>query len=143
MKYSNEMSREIIFDHLENPRNKKENSHYQQKQLKNPACGDIVTVFLDLEHNQIKDLTYQVSGCSLCAASASIMSEKLKNKTVKEAKDFTDNLVNMLTDQPYDQKILNEALCFEGIKDIAPRIKCVTLPYKALMAMVGVANEKL
>ncbi len=143
MNYSNEIKREIILDHSQNPRNERIDEKYCQKQLKNPACGDIITLYVDFEEKQIKDICYQVSGCSLCVSSTSIMSQLVNKKSIAEVEKIINEMTKMLTNEKYDQAVLGDANCFEGIKDVAPRIKCVTLPYKALKELIGDNNEQL
>ncbi len=142
MNYSNEINREIIIDHVQKPRNQRI-ENYPSKQLKNPACGDIITLYVDYQKNKIKDICYQASGCSLCVASTSIMSQLVKNKNKKELEKIIDQILKMLTNQAYDQKLLRDASCFEGVKNISPRIKCVTLPYKALQEIIGEKDGRL
>jgi len=141
MNYSNEMHREIILDHIQNPRNKKETDDtYLKAYLKNPSCGDDVFVHVLIDNNIVKDIGYDVNGCSICKASTSIMSELLIGKTKEEANYIIDNINNMLTSKKYDSSILMEANCFEGVKNLPPRIKCVLLPYKAYKRAIGEEN---
>lgn len=143
MDYVDDLNREIIIDHVQNPRNKKINDNYLQKQVKNPTCGDIITIFMDIKKKRIKDVTYQVEGCSLCIASASIMSELLKEKKLSEANQIIDQISKMLRGEKFKRKILGEAICFEGIKDVMPRIKCVTLAYKGFKEACGEVDDRL
>ncbi len=142
MNYSNEINREIIIDHVQKPRNQR-TENYLSRQLKNPTCGDVITLYVDYQKNQIKDICYQASGCSLCVASTSIMSQLVKNKNKQEIKMIIDQFLKMLTDKAYNQKLLGDANCFEGVKKIGPRIKCVTLPYKALQEIIGEKDGRL
>lgn len=139
MSYSKELSREIILDHVENPRNKKkiDESIYLKSYLKNPSCGDDVFVYVLLDNNIIKDISYDVNGCSICRASTSIMSELLINKTKEEGDIIIKNINNMLLDKEYDSKTIMEAVVFENIKNLPPRIKCALLPYKAYKKAIG------
>lgn len=148
MAYSNEVIyREIILDHIKNPRNKsKHHENYNEYTLKNPACGDIVTVYAKIDNNKIIDLTYDVEGCSICTASTSIMSEILIGKNKDEVKNFVLNFNKMMVGDNYNEEVLQEAICFKGIINIPARIKCATLGYKALMEIleekVGEFSEK-
>ncbi len=143
MSYSKEMYREIILDHVANPRNKGKDENYNSITLKNPSCGDIITVYTLIEENKIIDLKYEVEGCSITVSSASIMSELLKEKTVQEAKIIIDNFFNMLTNKEFEENLLEEAISYSGIKDVPTRIKCATLPYKAFLESIGETNERL
>lgn len=143
MNYSNDLYRSIILDHIENPRNKKEinNQDYLKSYLKNPACGDDVFVYILIDKDIIKDITYDVNGCTVCKASTSIMSELLIGKTKKETNIIINNINNMLTGKDFDKNIIRDAVAFEGIKNLPPRIKCAILPYKAYKKAIGEDNE--
>lgn len=140
MSYSNELIyREIILDHVKNPRNfRKQHDNYLEKTLKNPSCGDIVTVYVSLEKNIIKDITYNVEGCSICSSSVSMMSELLIGKTISDAEEIIKNFNNMIIGASYDDKILGDAISLKGIINVPTRIKCATLGYKALMEAIGI-----
>ncbi len=140
MTYSKEIAREIIYDHLENPRHR-EKKAYPNTTMKNPACGDIITLYLLIENDIIKDIGYQIEGCSISLASASMMSELVKNKSTTESKVIANNFSQMLLDEKYDAEKLEEAAALIGIKDTPARIKCATLPYQALLTMIGDENE--
>lgn len=138
MSYSNEIAREIILDHVTNPRNKnKPHENYSEYTLKNPSCGDIVTVYVEIENETVKDITYNVEGCSICSASTSLMSELLTKKTVKETNNIITNFNNMVTGLEYEESSLEDAVCLSGIKDVPTRIKCATLPFKAFKTAIG------
>lgn len=138
MSYSNEIAREIILDHVTNPRNKnKAHENYVEYTLKNPSCGDIITVYVKVLNQTITDITYNVEGCSICSSSASIMSELLMKKTIQETEEIITNFNNMVTGEKYDENALEEAVCLSGIKDVPTRIKCATLPFKALKTAIG------
>lgn len=138
------MFREIILEHVKNPRNKnKEHNNYQEYTLKNPSCGDIVSVFVKVEDNIIKDITYNIEGCSICTSSTSIMSELLLNKSINELDNIITNFNNMVTGQKYDENVLEDAICLSGIKDVPTRIKCATLPYKALKLAINGDDDGL
>lgn len=133
MFYSNDMFKAMILDHVEHPKNKDKNhENYVFKTLKNPSCGDIVTVYVKLEQDKIVDITYDVAGCSICSASTSIMSELLIGKTLEEMKQIVSNFNHMVMGEPFEESILEEAICLKGVADVPTRIKCATLGYKAL-----------
>lgn len=142
MSYSNDLSRQIILDHVSNPRNKeKEHSNYKSFTLKNPSCGDIVTVFVKDENNKIIDITYEVTGCSICIASTSIMSELLIGKTIIDAEEIITNFNNMVMGNSYNEEKLSEAISLKGVAIIPSRIKCATLPYKAFSSAMNITGD--
>lgn len=138
MSYSSEISREIILDHVENPRNKNKNhDNYIETTLKNPSCGDVVTVYVKLDGDKVSDITYDVEGCSICNASTSMMSDILIGKTLDEANNIITHFNNMIIGVDYDEEILGEAISLKGVATIPARIKCATLGYKAFEKAVG------
>ncbi len=142
MLYSKEIMREIVIDHMKNPRNQGKNSSYQKAVVKNPACGDIITLYLKRRENKIDDVRYEVTGCALSMASASIMSELIKNKDINDVLKIADNFYRMLNNENYEKKILKDANALSSVSKTPARIKCVTLPYKALFEILGVNNER-
>ncbi len=140
MSYLNEdfIYREIIMDHVKNPRNiKKPTSEYEKIYLTNPACGDELTLYTLFELDVLKDLTYKVSGCSICSSSVSMMSDLVKGKTKTEIKEIIKNFNNMVTNKNYKEEILKEAISLKGVAKLLPRIKCATLGYVALSKIMG------
>lgn len=134
MSYSDEtIFREIILDHVKNPRNtSKPHNNYVQKTLKNPSCGDMITVYVKEKNGIIEDICYDATGCSISISSSSIMSDLLIGKTKKEAEEIIENFNNMITGKPYNKELLGESIALKGIVNVPPRIKCATLGYKAL-----------
>ncbi len=143
MSYTKEIYRDIILDHVENQRNSNKdiNDKYNKAYVKNPSCGDEITLYVYIEKDLVKDITYQVNGCSICKASTSIMSELLFNKSIKEIDLIIENINKMLSGIKYDNKLIKDAIVFEGIKDLPPRIKCALLPYNAYKKSLGDNHE--
>ena len=139
MNYSNDLHREIILDHVQNPRNIKDivESDYLKAYLKNPSCGDDVLVYVLIDKDIVKDIAYKVNGCSICKASTSIMSELLVGKTKEEVNTIIDSINNMLINKDFNEDIISEAIAFQGVKNLPPRIKCTLLPYKAYKKAIG------
>lgn len=135
-----QIHREIIIDHVKNPRNiKKSNDDYKSTYLKNPSCGDELTLYVlyDEENDIVKDITYKVSGCSICCSSVSMMSELLIGKNKNQIKAIIDNFNNMVTGSDYNQELLGDAISLKGIVNVPPRIKCATLGYKAFVEVMS------
>ena len=91
--------RQVIMDHYKNPRNKglyENNDEYVTIHLNNPSCGDDINIQVKIVDGKIVDIRHQGIGCSICCSSASVMSETLKNKSVKDAKRITNNFFEML-----------------------------------------------
>ena len=85
----NELYQEVILDHNRNPRNFHALADANRRaEGDNPLCGDHFTVFLKLDNDVIRDVSFQGAGCAISKASASLMTEQLKGKTVAEARSF-------------------------------------------------------
>jgi len=126
--------RQIIMDHYKNPRNKGlfDDEDYVTEHIKNPSCGDDVTVQTKIEDGVVKDIRHDGSGCSICCSSASVLSVLLKNRKTSDALELTTNYLSMLSNQPYDAEVeLEDAWAYEGIKDFPARIKCASIAWMA------------
>ncbi len=127
--------RQIIMDHYKNPRNKGLTSDptYETEHIKNPSCGDDITIQSKVKDGIIEDIRHDGTGCSICCSSASVLSQRLKETSVDDALNIINAYVNMITNQPYDTSIeLEDAEAYEGIKDFPARTKCATIAWKAL-----------
>ena len=145
-----ELYQEIILDHGKNPHNLKKIENFN-KDAKgyNPLCGDKVHVYLKLDDNKnIKDISFEGSGCAISMASASIMTDLLKNKKQKEVKEVVKDFLEMIKEKPeLSTKILLEdektkLMCLSGVKQYPMRVKCATLSWHTLTsAMYGKKEE--
>ena len=96
-----ELYQEIILDHGKNPRNlgKFENFNKDAKGH-NPLCGDKVHLFLKLDENKnVNDISFEGEGCAISMASASIMTDLMKGKSEKEAKEIIDKFLDMIKEK--------------------------------------------
>lgn len=129
--------RQVIMDHYKNPRNKGLKG-YPHVHIKNPSCGDDITVEARIENGVIKEINHQGTGCSICCSSASVLSEVLKGKTVKEANALIQKYMQMIKGEPItDEEELEEALVYEGVSKFPARIKCATVAWKALEKVIN------
>ena len=93
-----DLYQETILDHSRRPRNFRTLADADRKvEGFNPLCGDRVTVFVSLEGDQVKDISFQGSGCAISTASASMMTEKLKGKTAEEALSLFEGFHALVT----------------------------------------------
>lgn len=132
-----DLYQDIIVDHTRSPRNYRELANPScQAEGHNPLCGDQLKLFLKLNDKQvIEDACFVGSGCSISTASASLMTEVLKGKTVQEAESLFKNFHRMLTeDESIDQETLGKLAVFEGVKAYPSRVKCATLAWHTLQA---------
>lgn len=134
--------RQVIMDHYKNPRNKGLKG-YPHVHMKNPSCGDDITIEAKIEDNIVKEINFQGSGCSICCSSASVLTEVLKGKTVEEVKELINKYYAMIKGENVtDEEALEEALVYEGVSKFPARIKCATISWKALEKLLnGEADE--
>ena len=134
MKNLEVLYRQVIMDHYKNPRNKGllSDPSYKSVRIKNPACGDDITIQSKIENGVIKDIRHDGTGCSICCSSASVMSETLIGKPKEEAKIITNTYLNMLTNKDYDKSVeLEDAIAYQGVNKFPARIKCASIAWKA------------
>lgn len=125
--------RQVIMDHYKNPRNKGliDDDTYSKFHIKNPTCGDDITVQVKVEDDSVKDIKHDGTGCSICCSSASVMSETLVGHSVKDADDIIHNYYDMIKGQEYDEDNLEDAVVFQGVAKFPARTKCATVAWQA------------
>ena len=146
-----ELYQEIILDHGKNPRNlrKTENFNKDAKGY-NPLCGDKVHIFLKLNENKkIEDISFEGSGCAISMASASIMTDLVRDKEEKEAKDLIKDFLDMIKEKPElvtknlseDEK--TKLMSLSGVKQYPMRVKCATLAWHTLTSAITNVQEEI
>ena len=126
--------RQVIMDHYKHPRNKglSNDKQYKTVHIKNPTCGDDITIQSKLENGKVIDVKHDGTGCSICCSSASVMSEVLIGKTQEEAVNIAENYLNMLSNKEYDDNVdLEEAIAYSGVRKFPARVKCASIAWKA------------
>jgi nitrogen fixation protein NifU and related proteins len=132
-----EIYQQLILDHNKNPRNFRVIETAQRvADGNNPLCGDRVTLYVYLDGDKIADIAFQGSGCAISKASASLMTDVLKGKTIEEADTLFQDFQNMVThkDSEPDIQKMGKLAVFSGIRDYPTRVKCATLPWHAAHA---------
>jgi nitrogen fixation protein NifU and related proteins len=136
-----ELYQDIILDHGRHPRNFRKIEHPSHfAHGHNPLCGDRVTVYLTLDHERIADVSFEGRGCAISTASASIMTEILKGKTLEEAEALFASFRAAVTGEgdetaPHGlEDDLERLLPLTGVKSYPARVKCATLPWHAFEA---------
>lgn len=121
-------------DHYQNPRNKglaPDPRGYMTVHLKNPSCGDDLTVQLKVEGETIKEIRQSGEGCSICCASASMMSELLEAQTIEEAEKIIKQFNLMVLAEDFDEEMIGDAISLQGVSRLPQRVKCATLGWQA------------
>ncbi len=131
-----DLYQEVILDHNRKPRNFRvlpEANHRAEGY--NPLCGDKVTVFLDVEDDRIRDVAFQGSGCAISTASASLMTEALRGRSVAAARELFQNFHNLVTrGEGEGSPELGKLAVFGGVREFPMRVKCATLVWHTLLA---------
>lgn len=130
-----ELYQQVILDHSRSPRNfGKMDGANRISEGHNPLCGDRVTVYLQLEGEVIRDVSFQGEGCAISKASASIMTEMLKGKTRQEAMGIFDKFHTMIMTGTPSIDELGKLGVFAGVNKFPARVKCAILPWHAVVA---------
>jgi nitrogen fixation NifU-like protein len=132
-----ELYQEMILDHHRHPRNSgKLTGANRSAEGFNPLCGDRVTVYALVEGDRIQDISFEGSGCAICIASCSLMTDALKGRTVAEAEALFGRFHDLLTNDAavLDEEALGKLAVFEGVREFPVRVKCATLPWHAFRA---------
>jgi nitrogen fixation NifU-like protein len=131
-----ELYQQVILDHNKSPRNFRKLDHATcEAEGYNPLCGDRIDVFILLEDDIVKDISFQGSGCAISKASASLMTHMLKGKTKTEAEElfnkFHDLITGKLGDNP-SLEDLGKLAVFAGVKEFPARVKCASLAWHTM-----------
>jgi len=147
-----DLYQEVILDHNKNPRNfgKLESSSEGRGEVRhadghNPLCGDRLTLYVDTDGVTIRDIKFEGSGCAISKASASLMTEAIKGKPVAESEKLFENFHELLTGDPSVKgkagAELGKLAVFEGVREFPVRVKCATLAWHTLQAVLAGGEE--
>ena len=138
-----ELYQEVILDHNRKPRNfhKMEPADRHAEGF-NPLCGDQINLYLRLKGDVIADVSFEGSGCAISKASASMMTDSVKGKTIAEAEQLFHVMHRMLTEEgEVDSKRLGKLVAFEGVRQFPIRVKCASLAWHTLNAALQAKPE--
>ncbi len=134
-----ELYQEVILDHSKRPRNFRamEGASGQAEGF-NPLCGDKATVYVRVEGDVLKDVSFKGAGCSISTASASMMTEALQGKSRSEAEALFERFHSLVTRGPSPAgaaaQELGKLAVFSGVGEFPVRVKCASLPWHTLKA---------
>ena len=134
-----ELYQEVILDHSKRPRNRRgmENASHHAEGY-NPLCGDRATVYLHVDGDVVTDVSFEGSGCSISTASASMMTDALKGRTVSEAKALFARFHALVTADPGRAAAvapeLGKPAVFQGVHEFPMRVKCASLAWHTMKA---------
>ena len=138
-----ELYQEVVFDHYKKPRNCRQLSGANHKADGfNPLCGDKVTVYLKIENGVIADVSFEGLGCAISTASASLMTESLKGKTLDEADRMFAEFHEMVTCHDHHaHPQLGKLEVLAGVSEFPARVKCATLAWHTLQSAIKNRTE--
>ncbi|MGH8415065.1 MAG: Fe-S cluster assembly sulfur transfer protein SufU [Gammaproteobacteria bacterium] len=130
-----ELYKDVIVDHNRSPRNFRKIADATRTQEGfNPLCGDKLMLYLKLDGERISDLSFEGSGCAISVASASLMSQQLKGKTIFEAEQLFNRMHALLTREDADADLdsLGKLAALSGVREYPSRVKCASLCWHTL-----------
>lgn len=133
-----DLYREVILEHYKSPRNRGrlEGPGTRRVELQNPTCGDEIQLSLAVRDGRVSDARFTGRGCSISMASASMMTEALKGRSLEEAIRLGRDFKAMLRGQPPAQD-LGDLVALSGVAQFPVRVKCATLAWNAMLRAVG------
>jgi len=137
-----ELYQEVILDHNRRPRNFRALAGGRKAEGFNPLCGDRLIVYVRVDDGVIADVSFQGSGCAISKASASLMTESVKGKTIAEADALFHRFQRMITSPPdrsADQ--LGKLTALAGVRQFPVRVKCASLAWHTLHAAMNARDE--
>jgi nitrogen fixation NifU-like protein len=138
-----ELYQEVILDHGRHPRNfRVVTDATQSAEGKNPLCGDHVIIGIRYEDGVVKDVGFQGSGCAICTAAASTMTEIVKGKTRAEVDELFHRFHDLVTGKIHpDLDTFGKLAAFAGLSEFPMRVKCATLAWHTLEAALDAKSS--
>jgi nitrogen fixation NifU-like protein len=136
-----DLYQEVILDHNRRPRNYGALAGANRTaQGHNPLCGDRLTLYVEVAGDRIAGVSFEGSGCAISKASASIMTDAIKGRSLGEVAALFDRFHQMITspyDRPVDEAALGKLAAFAGVREFPVRVKCASLAWHTLKAALA------
>ncbi len=134
-----DLYQQMIIDHSQHPHNFCTIEHpSNSKEGYNPLCGDKLTLYINEKNGLITDASFQGSGCAISTASASLMTDAIKNKTVQEVLELFDEFQKLITTGKTEHaEKLGKLTVLAGVSEFPMRVKCATLAWHTLKAALA------
>ena len=139
-----DLYQEVILDHNRSPRNfGRLDDADLSAEGHNPLCGDRLSITVKLTGDRVSDMRFEGAGCAISKASASLMTEGVKGRTLDELPRLFDRFHRLVTDRtaPADDAGLGKLAVFAGVRDYPARVKCAILAWRTLQAAVDEGRE--
>jgi nitrogen fixation NifU-like protein len=139
-----DLSREIILDHYQNPRNHGRLEHPTlANRGHNPLCGDEIEISVDIDDETIRDIAFVGRGCSISQASASMMTEAIKGHSLNDAEQAVQRFTQTMSSRsPAPSEMEEELDALQGVKRYPARVKCALLPWTTLRETVDLYRHR-
>ncbi|GLO67044.1 MULTISPECIES: Fe-S cluster assembly sulfur transfer protein SufU [Oceanobacillus] len=125
--------RQVIMDHYKNPRNRGTlEGDSVTVDMNNPTCGDRIQLQLHVVDGIVQDAKFEGEGCSISMSSASMMTQAIKGKKIEEALEMSHTFSDMMLGNDVDTEEMGDIEALQGVSKFPARIKCATLPWKAM-----------
>ena len=133
-----DLYKEVILDHYRTPRNKgRLDPHDVALERNNPLCGDEIELFLKFDGENLQEIAFDGKGCSISQASASMMTEKVKGLSVKDASELAATIKAMMAGESEgDPNALGDLVSLKGVVKYPVRIKCALLGWNTLVEAI-------
>jgi nitrogen fixation protein NifU and related proteins len=139
-----ELYQEVILDHNKRPRNFGPLADANRRaEGRNPLCGDHLSVQVDVKDGVIENVAFEGAGCAISRASASLMTDAVKGKSVEEAERMFAEFRRMVTSDVDEavEESLGKLAVFCGVREFPARVKCASLAWHTLHAALEASND--
>lgn len=131
---STELYRQIVLDHSRHPRNQRRLEQFDRDaEGHNTLCGDKVRVYLRLQGDTLEEISYEASGCAICLASASMMTEATRSHPLLEVRAAIEQFTRTLAAKEAG-RLTGDLAALGGVSAYPSRVRCATLPWETLRA---------
>lgn len=132
--------RQIVLDHSRHPRNQRRPEHPgREAEGHNPLCGDKIRVYARLRADSLEDIAFEASGCAICVAAASLMSEAVKGRQGTAVRALAHQFEEALASG--SGNLSGDLAALTGVSQYPSRIRCATLPWKTLIAALDASSD--
>lgn len=130
-----ELYQEMIVDHGKSPRNfGKLNPCTHTHAGHNPLCGDKLVLYVAINNDVVSDVRFEGEGCAISVASASLMTESIKGKSLVEVQKLFNAFHHLLVERQSPEIDIGKLAIFSGVAEFPIRVKCATLAWHTLKA---------
>jgi len=143
-----DLYREVILDHNRQPRNFGELDDADRViDGVNPLCGDHLTLYVKLDGDTVEDIRFKGTGCAISVASSSLMTERVKGRSLRDSLALFEKIHTMLTvaddDQAKSIEGLDKLAALSGVRDYPTRVKCASLAWHALKTALSGPDDRV